>query len=128
MRLIFTLCCLLLLACRTDVRSAEAMADNSVTVAMQMPNPGYNLKLASIHQVGDEAWVLVQITPPKPGMMMAQVITDRSVTAAVPTETSSHRVYVLGKKWGWGNQDEHVYLDDRQAFLEALYTGTRVDD
>ncbi len=107
----------LLAACAARAADdAPAPAPAPVRVAVTVPSGGWDLKIAEVHEVDDEIWVLTELH--NRGGLAAQVITRLEATApVVPPADRKVRTFVSGATWNWRDPDAGPveFVDDLDA-------------
>ena len=93
-------------------------AGKSITVSLNAPNPGYSLQIQSVYQNRQSIFTHAHIIQPDPDMNYAAVITNIKDSVKVPKETDSVKVYITGKDWNWSDQNDYIFIEDKQEFEE----------
>jgi hypothetical protein len=88
----------------------------SITVSLNAPNPGYSIKILSVYQNPQSTFIHAHITQPDPDMNYAAVITNIKDSVGIPKETDIVKVYITGKNWNWSDQNDYIFIEDKQEF------------
>ncbi|HVU24981.1 MAG TPA: hypothetical protein VHE13_12720 [Opitutus sp.] len=93
-------------AAAAPAETKEAM--KQITIAVTVPDAGWQLRIERVLDCADAVWVLAQLHR-KPGPA-AQVI--RTLEAAVPVAVPDKpvRVFVAGKTWAWPNKEPYEFV------------------
>ena len=112
----------LLLTLVLFVAAVPAAETREITVKLTVPDAGWAIAIDEVHMVSNEVWVISSVSR-DPDMMAAQVISTvkASVDVAVPDLPVKH--FVIGKTWGWKNEEPYTFLDSRSEIEQALKTG-----
>jgi len=100
----------LFLLCVSPLFAEEAV---KVSVSVDTPHPGYELKLIRIDRSEKGLSVLAQPVLPHPDRMYPAVIGSASATASIEGKSGPVQLYLLNRPWGWG--------DDPAVKTEAEY-------
>ena len=90
----------------------------SITVSLNAPNPGYSIKILSVFQNRQSTFIHAHIIHPDPDMNYAAVITNIQDSVSTPKETDIVKVYITGKNWNWSDQNDYIFVEDKQEFEE----------
>ena len=90
----------------------------SITVSLNAPNPGYSIKILSVYQNRQSTFIHAQIIQPDPDMNYAAVITNIQDSVRIPEETDIVKIYITGKDWNWSDQNDYIFVEDKQEFEE----------
>ena len=90
----------------------------SITVSLNAPNPGYSIKILSVYQNRQSTFIHAQIIQPDPDMNYAAVITNIQDSVRIPKETDIVKIYITGKNWDWSDQNDYIFVEDKQEFEE----------
>lgn len=90
----------------------------AISVALTVPDAGWEVKIERIAVVEDELWVLSRLE--RSPDLAAQVIStaEDSVTLRAPDLPIQH--FILGKTWTWENEEPYTFLDDISGIEEEL--------
>ncbi|WP_397382320.1 protease complex subunit PrcB family protein [Paenibacillus sp. SORGH_AS_0338] len=68
-----------------SIAPADTADQQTVTLTVQLPNPGYSVKITDVKLTDDKRAVISYTTAkPAPGEMNPQVITEGKVTTTIP--------------------------------------------
>jgi hypothetical protein len=96
---------------------AQEVGD-SITVSLNAPNPGYTIQILSVYQSCESTFIHAHISQLDPGMNYAAVITNIKDSIGIPKETDKVKVYITGKDWNWSDQNDYIFIEDKQEFEE----------
>ena len=99
---------------------ASADEAKGVEVTVTVPDSAWKLEILEVHGTDDELIVISKVSRAG-GAFGLQVITtlNQKLELIVPNLPVKH--YVLGKTWGWENQDKGVeFIKDRKQLEEKL--------
>ena len=96
----------------------QAKAD--VEVVVTVPDSAWKLQILEVHQTAKEVIVISKVTRAADAIGL-QVITTLSEKLKLELPDLPVKRYVLGKTWGWENQDKGVeFIKDRKKLDELL--------
>jgi len=86
--------------------TSAAVADDhksAVSVAMKVPDPGWKISIRSMYV--NQGKLLVVCEAKHNGGINLQVISEAKASATIDKKTAAlpREIYLLGKKWGWGD-------------------------
>ena len=93
-------------------------AGKLITVSLNAPNPGYSLQIQSVFQNRQSTFIYAHITQPDPDMNYAAVITNIKDSVTIPKKADIVKVYITGKNWNWSDQNDYIFVEDKQEFEE----------
>ena len=93
-------------------------AGKLITVSLNAPNPGYSIKIQTVFQNYQSTFIHAHITQPNPDMNYAAVITNIKDSVRIPKETDIVKIYITGKNWNWSDQNDYIFMEDKQEFEE----------
>ncbi|MFO8026559.1 MAG: pitrilysin family protein [Opitutales bacterium] len=97
----------------------DASQNNTVSVRLDTPNPGWRIQIEKIYRSGENLVVISRLTQSE--KMAAQVITSVADSAEIPPDIDLPvRHYIIGKTWNWGDTGKYTYIDSMEAFDTAL--------
>jgi hypothetical protein len=108
---------LFLSACQTP-----APMERPITVELTVPDPAWQIRIERVLEGSDELHVISRVKR-DPEVMAAQVISRASDTVRVAAPDLPVRHHVLGKTWGW-SEENYNYVKDEEALLRQL-SGSR---
>ena len=93
--------------------------EQKIKISFQVPAANYAVRIQEVHQVGEEVWVISQITSTGFGV---QVISDVSDSISLNEEVEGKVIHkVLGKTWNWGKDTQNLqYVADAKGLKEQL--------
>ena len=97
-------------------------AGESITVSLNAPNPGYSLQIQSVYQKRNCTIIHAHVNQPDPDMIYAAVITNIKDSVEINEETDNLKIYITGKDWNWSDQNDYIFVEDRQE-LEEITKG-----
>ena len=106
---------------KQEVGLAELQA---ISVKLTVPDLGWIINIEEAYKIEGELWVISALHR-SPGMF-GQQITTKSDTVKVPYSSLSVKHFVLGKTWGWQNEEPYVFLNSRDEIAEELESGKLV--
>lgn len=95
--------------------------ERTLRVALQAPNPCWQVRITEIYRRDDVLLAVSRLTPPPPDRMCPQVIATVShrVDLALPDAPVAH--LVLGRDWDWGRAPPgYEFLPDRRTLEQRL--------
>ena len=90
-----------------NAKETEA-AMKQISIAVTVPDAGWQLRIERVLDRGDEVWVLAQLWR-KPGPA-AQMIRQVKAEAPVAAPDKPVRVFVAGKTWSWANKEPYEFV------------------
>lgn len=112
---ILTLSCVVLSL--TSIRADEV---KGVEVAVTVPDSAWKLEILEVHASDREIIVVSQVSRAEDAIGLQAITTlKKKLEIHVPNLPVKH--YVMGKAWGWENQDKGVvYIKDRSELEGRL--------
>ncbi len=107
-----------LLLCTTAL-GAEKI---SITVDLTVPDSAWAIIVEEVHKVNNEIWVISRVSR-DPDMMAAQVITTVRDTVEISAAELPLKHLVIGKTWGWKNEEPYTFINDLKQFEEDVKSG-----
>jgi hypothetical protein len=98
----------------------------SITVSLNAPNPGYSIKILSVYQNRQSTFIHAHIIHPDPDMNYAAVITNIQDSVRIPKETDIVKIYITGKNWDWSDQNDYIFVEDKQEFEKITKGSTQI--
>lgn len=110
---------LLLLLCTAALGEDE----KEITVTLTVPDAAYTIAIEEVHKVKNEIWVISKVSR-DPNIMGAQVISTigDTVKASAPDLPMKH--FVIGKTWGWKNEEPYTFTKNLKDIEKDLKSGT----
>ncbi len=95
-----------------------------ITVSVMVPDLGWRISIREIVVVGQELWVISQLTR-RDGAAgeMLTTVTD-NVSLAAPPLPIKH--IVVGKTWSWENAEPYTFVSDTHSIDSQLHQGQRL--
>lgn len=96
----------------------------AIEVTVTVPDSAWKLEILEVHQADSEIIVISRVSR-DPDLIGAQVITTLSqkINLIIPDLPVKH--YVLGKTWGWENQDKGVTFIKERKELDEILKGAK---
>ena len=93
----------------------------TIKISVQVPDSAWNLNIREIYQTSENLVVIAYVERP-PDVMGAQAITTLTDEATVPALTPELpvKIYILGKTWGWENEEPYLFIRNRSEIAESL--------
>lgn len=103
-----------------SVTSPDASSQkNMVSVRLDAPHPGWNIKIERIYRSGKNLIVISRLSQSEQAAI--QVITAVADSVKIPVDLDLPvRHYVIGKTWVWGDTGNYTFIDSMDAFGTAL--------
>jgi hypothetical protein len=102
-----------------------APAGGTDEITLQVPDAAWRLAVDAVYAVGNEVWVIASVRR-DPNMMGAQMITTLKAKIPVDPAGRAVKVFVLGKTWGWANEEPYRFLSSRDEIAADLKPATRL--
>jgi hypothetical protein len=96
----------------------------AISVRVTVPDLGWIINIDEIYKVEGELWVVSVLH--RTSGLFGQQITTKSDTVKVPHSSLPVKHFVLGKTWGWQNEEPYVFLNSRDEIAEELESGKLV--
>jgi zinc protease len=101
------------------VASPMNSPQNTVSVRLDTPNPGWRIQIEKIYRSGENLMVISRLSQSE--KIAAQVITAVADSAEIPNDLDLPiRHYIVGKTWNWGDTSNYTFIDSMDAFGTAL--------
>lgn len=107
-----------------DMSGDVAVTKRTYEIKLQAPTPAWSVKIESVYVVGDEIWVICDLSENKEGMV-AQVITEISDSVELTLPDISPTYYVIGQQIG-PDQIGVKFIDSKDEIAEGLKDGEQV--
>jgi hypothetical protein len=104
--------------------TAAPLARRSIKVTLKVPDSGWEIAIQEVYRVKDELWVISRVTR-RPGMAM-QVISQVSDEVQVEAPALPVRHVVLGKTWGWENDEPYRFPAGIREVESSLKDGVQL--
>ncbi len=108
---------------------APADGDRAITISLQLPSPGWSIRIREVIEVDGELWVVSQASPPPPDVMSPMVLVEGSDRVEGDWPRLPVRHFVLGHPWGAADGADAppgtTFLRDRSQLPAAHAEGTR---
>jgi hypothetical protein len=59
-------------------------------------------------------------------MNYAAVITNIQDSVRIPKETDIVKIYITGKNWDWSDQNDYIFVEDKQEFEKITKGSTQI--
>ena len=106
-----------LLLCTTTL-GAEKI---SITVELTVPDSAWAITVEEVHKVNNGIWVISRVSR-DPDMMAAQVISTVRDTVEINAAELPLKHLVIGKTWGWKNEEPYTFINDLRQVESDLKT------
>lgn len=107
-----------------DMSGNVEVTERTYEIKLQAPTPAWSVKIESVYVVGEEIWVICDLSENKEGMV-AQVITEISDSVTLKLPDISPTYYVIGQQIG-PDQTGVKFIDSKSQIEEGLSTGEQV--
>lgn len=109
----------------TDESGTVEMTKQDLTIKLAAPSPAWSVKISEVWVVGEEIWVLADLS--KKDGMAAQVITEISDSVSVEAPDIGVVYYVIGQTGGWSPNTPGVKLIlNKDQISEGLNKGFQI--
>ena len=106
------------------VAIAEEQRNQMIVVKLTVPDAAWTITIDEVHRVENELWVISTVSrSPKMGAQVISTV-QSSVTIQAPDIPEKH--FILGKTWGWENDEPYIFMRDRKQIEKSLESGTRL--
>jgi hypothetical protein len=103
-------------------KAQQSTGSTKVTIKLQVPDGGWRVQITQVHQTKTGLMAVSELSR-VPGMAIQMISTVQdSVEVQTPVLPVKH--LVLGKTWGWENQEPHTFLKDKGQLAKQL-TGAK---
>lgn len=117
---------LLLIGIFTVVRAQEQpLETQTIHLKLMVPDTTWMLGIDEVYQVGEELWVLASVKQMRQafGLMIISTVEDQ-VTIEAPHLPIKY--YILGKTWGWENEESYTFIKSRTDIEPSLSQGKKL--
>lgn len=97
--------------------------ERTISIELTVPDPAWQVVIDRVY-LEDDRLVAVSKVERDPEAMAAQVISQASDTVRLEAPDLPIEHYVLGKTWGWAEEDHRFLEDERQ--LQRELQGARL--
>jgi hypothetical protein len=104
---------------------AQPAAPQRISVALTVPDLGWNLAIDEVYIVGGELWVIASVSRP-PDLMAGQALKKARDTVTVEAPALPRKYFILGKTWDWDSEEPYKFLPDKSAIADQLAKGKRI--
>ena len=117
--------CALLLGVSSPVLAQEQYENQTIQLKLMVPDTTWMFAIDEIYQVRQELWVVASVKQMGQafGLMMITTLEDQ-VTVKAPALPVKY--YILGKTWGWKNEEPYIFIKNRTEIELALTQGKRL--
>lgn len=123
-RLFVILTCFLIMGCaeRNEPQNTQEaipednMQNREIQISLQAPDAGWSVQIEEVYLMDQEIWVLAQLH--RQEGMAAQMITTVSDSVIVEAPNWPVKVFILGKTWGWENEEPYEFLENDDNFID----------
>jgi hypothetical protein len=103
---------------------AEENEVKMIEVTVTVPSGGWKIAIEEVHQVDKELWIISKLTKPRGFATMAISKVSAKLELEAPDIPVKH--FVMGKSWGWKNEDPVTFIDSTDSLKEKLAGGKRL--
>jgi hypothetical protein len=103
---------------------SDNRTERRISVSVTVPDMAWRLYIDEIVIVKDEIWVISFLE--RAPVMAGQMITTATDAVVVNSPDFPIKVFVLGKKWGWKNSENYVFLTNKAEITGQLLGGNRI--
>lgn len=104
---------------RTMTSPDKTSQNNTLSVRLDAPHPGWQIKIEKIYRSGENLIVISRLE--QMSQNVAQIITAVADSVELPIELELPvRHYIIGKTWNWGDTGNYTFIDSMDAFGTAL--------
>lgn len=96
--------------------------ERSIAIESTVPDPAWRIEIQRVYQLEDRLLAVSRVER-DPEVMAAQVISTVSDMVRVTAPDLPVEHYVIGKTWGWEEEDYHFVTEDE---VESVTEGARV--
>lgn len=109
----------------TTVRAQEQYENQTIQLKLMVPDTTWTLAIDEVYQVGHELWVIAGVKQIGQafGLMMITTLEDQ-VTVKAPTLPIQY--YVVGKTWGWKNEEPYTFIKSKTEIEPTLKQAKRL--
>lgn len=112
--------------CASRPEPAPTLPSREVSIELQTPDPSWSVEITEARLVRGEVWVVSELSRGEgPAAQVISSTRDRATVSAPADAPVQH--FVLGKTWGWGDEDSDVrFIEERADLGEDFRAGLRV--
>lgn len=116
---------LCLIGAFTFVHAQEQMENQTIHLKLMVPDTTWMLGIDEVYQVGEELWVVASVKQMRQafGLMIISTVEDQVVLEAPPLPI---KYYILGKTWGWKNEEPYTFIKSRTDIEPSLSRGKKL--
>lgn len=81
-----------------------------MALELTVPDPAWKIEIERVYRKGDRLLVVSRVTR-DPEAIAAQVISQASDLVRIPAPDLPLEHYVVGKTWGWSEEDFHFVTE-----------------
>lgn len=116
---------LFLIGVLASVSAQEQMESQTIHLKLMVPDTTWMLGIDEVYQVGEELWVVASVKQMRQafGLMIISTVEDQVALEAPPLPI---KYYILGKTWGWENEEPYTFIKNRTEIEPYLSQGKRL--
>lgn len=121
----FFFLCTLLLGVASHVSAQEQNENQTIEVKLMAPDTTWMLAIDEVYQVGQELWVIAGVKQAGQAFGLTMITTlEDQITVKAPALPIKY--FILGKTWGWANEEPYTFIKSRADITLALKNGKRL--
>lgn len=118
----------LIIFCTASLHAEESNKSSChmVRVSINVPDTTWSLYIKDVYIVDNELWAISQLQQLGEGMVGLMMITkaEDEVLVTAPKHPVKH--FILGKTWGWENEEKVSFINDLSEIQTKLDQGKRI--
>ena len=99
--------------------------DKEIKVELTVPDSAWKLSIDEVYKVGEEIWVISKVSRGT-GAFGLQVISTLSDSVKLDVAEAPKKHFIVGKTWGWENEEPYTFLKDRKEIEKELKSGKQL--
>ncbi len=108
----------------TKPTAPENWFPREFSVAIDVPDLSWKIKIREIHVIGHEVWVIAETQ--REAVIAGQMISRISDQLTLKAPDFPVKYFILGKTWHWSNQEPYTFLRSRGEIAEPLNRGIQI--
>ena len=109
----------LLLGALNVVFAQEQNENQTIQMKLMVPDTTWTLSINEVYQVGQELWVIAEVKQMGQAFGLTMITTlEDQVTVKAPALPAKY--YVMGKTWGWVNEEPYTFIKSKSEIEPAL--------
>lgn len=122
MKVTKTMACLWALVLCTNLATAD---EKEIKVELTVPDSAWSLSIEEVYEVGKEIWVISRVSRASDAFGL-QVISTLSDSVKLDVAEAPKKHFIVGKTWGWKNEEPYTFLKDRKEIEKELKSGKQL--